>query len=779
MDFVGSYCWPGPHGNGKTMMGTPRIIKLDDGWNNEIKAKAIDRLENILNGGFDKKSSEMFSPSEYVQTYTVCYDMCTQKAPNNWSEELYQRHGETISHYLSQTVLPSLRDQHQEFLLRELTRRWSNHQIMNKWMQLFFMYLDRYYVIHHSLPSLLEAGLRHFKALVFDEIKRDVASAMLDLINQERDGAIIDRLLVKSCVQLFEAMGMGCLDAYTTDFEEQLLASTQEYYTRKSAEWIEGDDTPAYMVKAEQALEAERERVASYLNSASEAKLLSVVETEILEKREMVLLEKEGSGCRVLLANEKGDDLARMFRLFGKNNEWLEPIAAIVRQHIEHIGGEVISRRRGRLEQPECKETNQDPDFVKELLALHDKYFAVVSDQFQGNALFQKALKEAFVEFVNQSVGKFTNADLMSSFCDRILKTGGEKLSDDEVEAFLEKTVQLFSYLIDKDLFAEIYRNQLAKRLLTQRSASDDHERLMISKLKGRCGSQFTGKMEGMLNDLAIGVDHQADFEQHYRQEMAGAAAAAAAADAGSGAGGNGAVDFSVQVLTTGYWPTYTALDIHLPPEMLRCTQLFKTYYDNKNNKRRLAWIFMLGNASVRATWGRKSYDLQVTTLQAVAILAFNEVAADERVTFEQLKERLNLAEESLKRVMHSLSCGKFRILEKDPKSNTIKNTDTFATAKKFSSKMNKIRIPMANLDESHNPKRVEEDRTVIIEAAVVRIMKARKTLSHQNLVAEVFSQLAFFKPNPKVIKRRIESLIDREYLERDPDTPNTYRYLA
>jgi hypothetical protein len=70
---------------------------------------------------------------------------------------------------------------------------------------------------------------------------------------------------------------------------------------------------------------------------------------------------------------------------------------------------------------------------------------AVVTEQFAGNSLFQKALKEAFVEFTNRDIGKHTNADLMSSFCDRILKTGGEKLSDEDVEAFLEKTVQLFS----------------------------------------------------------------------------------------------------------------------------------------------------------------------------------------------------------------------------------------------------------------------------------------------------------------------------------------------
>jgi hypothetical protein len=246
------------------------------------------------------------------------------------------------------------------------------------------------------------------------------------------------------------------------------------------------------------ALEAEAARVAHYLNGASEPKLLRVCEHEILELRETVLLEKEGSGCRALLANDRKADLARMYRLFGRvpntPTHGLPPMAALVRAHIEQMGNDIIDRREARLSEG-AKDSNQDPAFVKELLALHDKYLAVVSEQFGGNALFQKALKEAFVEFANRDVGKHTNAELMSSFCDRILKSGGEKLGDEDVEAFLEKTVQLFSYLTDKDLFAEIYRNQLAKRLLNQRSASDDAERLMIGKLKLRCGSQFTGKM--------------------------------------------------------------------------------------------------------------------------------------------------------------------------------------------------------------------------------------------------------------------------------------------
>jgi len=353
----------------------------------------------------------------------------------------------------------------------------------------------------------------------------------------------------------------------------------------------------------------------------------------------------------------------------------------------------------------------------------------------------------------------------MSSFCDRILKSGGEKLGDEDVEAFLEKTVQLFSYLTDKDLFAEIYRNQLAKRLLNQRSASDDAERLMIGKLKLRCGSQFTGKMEGMLNDLAIGHDHQADFESYVKADSSRS---------------TGKLDFSVQVLTTGYWPTFASIDAHLPPEIVQCTKVFKDYYDEKNSKRRVTWMWSLGNASVKAFFGKKAYDLQVATLQAIVLLTFNPVdGASQTLTYAQVAERVNLPDEHLKRVLHSLACGKYKVLAKTPMSSRVALTDSFAVNTKFSCPMRKIRVPMASLDESHNPKRVEEDRTVAIEAAVVRIMKARKALSHQSLLAEVLSQLAFFRPNPKVIKRRIEALIDREYLERDPEVANAYRYLA
>lgn len=63
-------------------------------------------------------------------------------------------------------VMPALREKHDEFLLRELVKRWDNHKVMVRWLSRFFNYLDRYFVTRRSLPVLNDVGLICFRDLV-------------------------------------------------------------------------------------------------------------------------------------------------------------------------------------------------------------------------------------------------------------------------------------------------------------------------------------------------------------------------------------------------------------------------------------------------------------------------------------------------------------------------------------------------------------------------------------------------------------------------------------
>ncbi|KAI5078648.1 hypothetical protein GOP47_0006319 [Adiantum capillus-veneris] len=307
-------------------MAERKVIELEQGW--DFMRKGISKLINLLEG----VPEQQFNPEEYMMLYTTIYNMCTQKPPQDYSQQLYDRYRESFEEYINEIVLPAIRDKHDEFMLRELVGRWDNHKVMVRWLSRFFNYLDRYFIARRSLPGLCDVGLICFRDLVYSDVKHNAKEAVIVLIDKEREGEQIDRALLKNVLGIFVEIGMGGMESYENDFEASMLEDTAGYYRRKASSWIEEDSCPNYMLQAEECLKRERERVGHYLHASSEQKLLEKVQHELLTQYEQQLLEKEHSGCRALLRDDKVDDLSRMYRLFCKITTGLDPIANIFKK---------------------------------------------------------------------------------------------------------------------------------------------------------------------------------------------------------------------------------------------------------------------------------------------------------------------------------------------------------------------------------------------------------------------------------------------------------------
>jgi cullin-4 len=77
---------------------------------------------------------------------------------------------------------------------------------------------------------------------------------------------------------------------------------------------------------------------------------------------------------------------------------------------------------------------------------------------------------------------------------------------------------------------------------------------------------------------------------------------------------------------------------------------------------------------------------------------------------------------------------------------------------------------------ETHE--RVQADRNFETQAAIVRIMKSKKTIGHQLLVAEVIEATRKRGVmSVSDIKRNIDRLIEKEYMEREEG--GLYAYVA
>lgn len=168
---------------------------------------------------------------------------------------------------------------------------------------------------------------------------------------------------------------------------------------------------------------------------------------------------------------------------------------------------------------------------------------------------------------------------------------------------------------------------------------------------------------------------------------------------------------------------------------------------------------------------------LNVSTFAMIVLLLFNELAEDMCLTLEDIQTQTEIPEQDLKRTLQSLACAKYKILTKEPKGRDINQGDKFYFNEGFTANLARIKIQtVANKVESEGERKqtqdkVDEERKHQIEAAVVRIMKDRKVMEHNTLISEVTKQLSSrFMPSPAMIKKRIEALIDREYLERSTD---------
>lgn len=77
-------------------------------------------------------------------------------------------------------------------------------------------------------------------------------------------------------------------------------------------------------------------------------------------------------------------------------------------------------------------------------------------------------------------------------YLDEMFKKDFKTLTELEVSDRLDKIIQIFRFLIDKDVFEGFYKNSFAKRLLDTRTACPEAERILVMKLKEECGFQFT-----------------------------------------------------------------------------------------------------------------------------------------------------------------------------------------------------------------------------------------------------------------------------------------------
>jgi len=244
-------------------------------------------------------------------------------------------------------------------------------------------------------------------------------------------------------------------------------------------------------------------------------------------------------------------------------------------------------------------------------------------------------------------------------------------------------------------------------------------------------------------------------------------------------------IQLEVNVCTTGYWPSRANVPSHLPQELSTVCDKFKRFYLNQHSGHKLDWRLDQGQAELQVQFNPKTRrGLIVTTYQMMLMLVFNSYKTP---TFKQILDITGIPKNDIANHLLSLVHPKVAVLAKKPGGNSLEDNHQFRINPAYQNKLLKVSVPLLPPKAGGGAGGAggEEagpalQRRHQMDAAVVRIMKARKTMKHAQLVGEVMQQLAArFKAKPPDIKKRIEALIEQEYLERDQKDRGVYNYLA
>ena len=95
---------------------------------------------------------------------------------------------------------------------------------------------------------------------------------------------------------------------------------------------------------------------------------------------------------------------------------------------------------------------------------------------------FIYALTDAFA--IGFKARRNKPAEMIAKYLDKAMRKGQGSTSDAEFQALLDSALALYRFTDDKDVFRTFYHRALAKRLLLDKTASDDFEVAMLKKLK-------------------------------------------------------------------------------------------------------------------------------------------------------------------------------------------------------------------------------------------------------------------------------------------------------
>lgn len=772
----------------------------------------------------------------YMRLYTLVINYCTEYQPSVEAKagthfrggDLYEKLRSYLRLYLKNLANDS-KALSETDLLQMYASKWQNYTVSCRLCHNIFSYINRNWVkqqqsesrVPYKPPFIYDMGLVQWRELYFSAVQPRLTSGVLRIVEAQRNGEMTDSTLLQTILASYVDLnipdvGAGRanikthLSVYCDYFEEPFLRATKEYYTAEGEAFLSNHSMYAYLVKVEQRLAEETDRCKKFMHPVTQSSLLEACCLVLL----VHLMPRIKLEIPQFFSEKRLEDLARLYRLMQHVEGGVDLLVKALHDHVVNEGLAAVknllesskiatagisnSKNAANDDDDDAEMENNDDggkpkrkpvgaivpkDYVDTIFSVYDKYRHLIADGFGNDMVMVKALHAACKVFINHNVlsekNSVASGKTIALYADSVLKKSSKVGTEQLIEATIEDIMTMYRFLEAPDAFEEWYQKTLSKRLLYNQSIGEEVEELLLSKIRDHRGANETAKYHKMLQDMAISHDLTENFKS-------------------SPMGQDVATDIDVKVCSAGVWPlskpdpkNVANASFLVPPEIAKMSDQFHNFYMQKHSGRVLHWMWSHSRADLKVNYpatksgGKTStYIFSVTAHQMALLLQFNESS---ELCVEDLMVATGLPAQAVIGAATWLLKGRvLKILHpKDTNVSKLEQDTRLALNMDFKNKKMRLNFAKMNKEESIAEDRdvlekIQEGRRMMTQAAMVRIMKARKSVQYNQLVSEAISLIkGRFLPQVSEVKKCIDILMEKEFIRRDESDRNLLHYIA
>jgi len=163
---------------------------------------------------------------EFMTVFTLVYNMCVQKPPHNYSDQLYGRYMDTINQVFNQNVLPKTDSASKDDIHVVVNNQWSRFCIFVKWISAFFSYLDRFHTSRRGMPKLYEMGIGVFK----DNLRQHLTEEIIKEQTRASETKTMKMIRSEQIAEDAFNAGRNPLDTAGMDTDDEVWVSRNQDY---------------------------------------------------------------------------------------------------------------------------------------------------------------------------------------------------------------------------------------------------------------------------------------------------------------------------------------------------------------------------------------------------------------------------------------------------------------------------------------------------------------------------------------------------------------------